>query len=229
MNKPKLDIPKDVLADLYLTQRLSLTQIAKRFAVNHVTISNYLRKEGIQRRTPADALATDLSNKIIGDWVVTDEKDRSTGHLKWKCLCKKCNNYHWVLARSLYSGTSTMCLQCRIKLRRKGYEQLTGTQWKKICDAAALRNIPVEITIKDAWELFQNQDGHCALSGIKLVFGYKSKATASLDRIDNRKGYLQGNVQWVHKDLNRMKWKHSQEEFVRLCQAVAKHQSMRNT
>ena len=31
------------------------------------------------------------------------------------------------------------------------------------------------------------------------------KGTASLDRIDSTKGYVRGNIQWVHKDINWFK------------------------
>ena len=44
--------------------------------------------------------------------------------------------------------------------------------------------------------------------------------TASLDRIDNTKGYTQDNVQWVHKDINRIKSDLSQEYFLTLCKTV---------
>jgi len=45
--------------------------------------------------------------------------------------------------------------------------------------------------------------------------------TASLDRIDSSKGYVKDNVQWVHKDINRMKWNFPQDKFVKLCSFVA--------
>jgi hypothetical protein len=47
--------------------------------------------------------------------------------------------------------------------------------------------------------------------------------TASVDRIDSSKGYIKGNVQWVHKTINKMKWGYSQGEFIEFCEAVVKH------
>lgn len=70
------------------------------------------------------------------------------------------------------------------------------------------------------------QDKKCALSGILLKFGRSEnvyETTASLDRIDNKKGYTENNVQWVFKDINVMKNIHDQEYFLLLCSKIAKH------
>ena len=48
-------------------------------------------------------------------------------------------------------------------------------------------------------------------------------STASLDRIDSSKGYVKGNIQWVHIAINFMKHSLPEEEFVRWCCLVAKH------
>ena len=47
--------------------------------------------------------------------------------------------------------------------------------------------------------------------------------TASIDRIDSKSGYIEGNIQWVHKFINSMKLDHTQEEFIKLCKAVVNH------
>lgn len=67
------------------------------------------------------------------------------------------------------------------------------------------------------------QNKKCVLSGIELCFpkvsGIKSKTliTASLDRIDSSKGYVIGNVQWIHKTINTMKMDLADSEFIKLC------------
>ena len=55
------------------------------------------------------------------------------------------------------------------------------------------------------------------MSGLELRFQTTRKdydATASLDRIDSSKGYIKGNVQWVHKNINYMKQEMTNEEFL---------------
>jgi len=44
--------------------------------------------------------------------------------------------------------------------------------------------------------------------------------TASLDRIDSTKNYTIDNIQWVHKDVNKMKMDFSQEYFIEMCRLV---------
>lgn len=46
------------------------------------------------------------------------------------------------------------------------------------------------------------------------------ETTASLDRIQNDKGYIEGNVQWVHKDINRMKNIFEQNYFIDICKKI---------
>lgn len=78
------------------------------------------------------------------------------------------------------------------------------------------------VTIDYLSELFDKQDGKCALSGLDLDFITK-KETASLDRIDSSIGYIEGNLQWVHKDINMMKRAYDQDYFIELCRKIADH------
>jgi hypothetical protein len=46
--------------------------------------------------------------------------------------------------------------------------------------------------------------------------------TASLDRIDNKKGYIKGNVRWVLLGINYMKNRHSDEDLNILINKIKK-------
>ena len=89
------------------------------------------------------------------------------------------------------------------------------------------RKLAYNLSGEYLWELFLKQDRKCALSGQELFFpkawGVRSKTdiTASLDRIDSTKGYIVGNVQWVHKTINVMKMDMSDSEFINICKMVA--------
>ena len=90
------------------------------------------------------------------------------------------------------------------------------------------RNHKFSISIQYAWNLFLKQKRKCALTGMDLVFGKSMKevesgaTTASLDRIDNKLGYIKGNVHWVHKDINFMKQGFDLNYFIEMCSMVAK-------
>jgi hypothetical protein len=108
-----------------------------------------------------------------------------------------------------------------------GYGELPGDKWTTILRQAKGRSIEVKITIQEAWNKFIEQKKLCALSGEPLYFdtpGRKSSGCASLDRIDSSKGYVKGNIQWVHKDVQMMKWKLSQDRFKQLCKKVSNNE-----
>ncbi len=106
----------------------------------------------------------------------------------------------------------------------KGYGDLSGDHWRRIQQGASSRNLELHITIEDAWNVYLQQNGKCAISGVDITLrgqeiGISSKqvhekTTASLDRIDSSKGYTIDNIQWIHKDLNQMKSDRSMETFL---------------
>lgn len=114
----------------------------------------------------------------------------------------------------------------------KGCGELGGQFFGMIQHSAKRREIPFAITIEYAWDLFVKQSGKCALTGIPLTFvgqrDRRSKGleqTASLDRIDASPllGYIEGNLQWVHKDVNMMKKEYPLERFIEICRLVTEH------
>lgn len=112
-------------------------------------------------------------------------------------------------------------------LKLKGYNDISGTFWWMIKRNAKTRNLEFNITIQYCWNLFLQQNKKCAISNIELILLpiFKiSKCTASLDRIDSNKGYIEGNVQWVHKSINMMKSNMTDQEFINWCHIVSQNQ-----
>lgn len=77
--------------------------------------------------------------------------------------------------------------------------------YSRIKRSAKKRNIFFNINKIFLWKLFIKQNGCCALTGLPLRFGrpHSKEITASLDRINNNKGYIKNNIQWVHKIINQ--------------------------
>lgn len=100
---------------------------------------------------------------------------------------------------------------------------MRGSYWRHIVAGASSRGLKVGVTKDDVWLLFQQQGGRCALSGVPIVMGPVGTMTASLDRKDSSQGYVAGNLQWVHKAVNRMKGTLSDVEFTSWCRAIAVH------
>ena len=90
--------------------------------------------------------------------------------------------------------------------------------------SAAVRSLDWDIDIDYIADLLEQQQNKCFLSGIPITaVGDFNHITASIDRIDNSKGYSRGNVQLVHKKVNMMRGQLSVEDFVAFCSAVANH------
>jgi len=72
-------------------------------------------------------------------------------------------------------------------------------------------------------ELYLSQDRKCVFTGEPIDF---EVGNAFLDRIDSRQGYVKGNLQWIHKDVNRMKNNLSQSEFLNRCISIHQYRHM---
>jgi len=147
----------------------------------------------------------------------------------WLCQCD-CGRTREVLSYNLTSLYTKNCGDLSVHPRKiiKSRGDIQSSYLSQIRCSAKIRNLEVNITLEYLWDIFIAQNKQCALSGMDIVFGNKSKRypvkqTASLDRIDSSKGYIIGNVQWVHRDINFMKQAYDQEYFIDLCQKIVNH------
>ena len=113
--------------------------------------------------------------------------------------------------------------------RPKSSDKICITFFKKIQSNAVKRNLEFNLDIDYLYDLYLNQNKKCALTGVDINIvnstvrlNYKLN-TASLDRIDNNKGYTKDNVRWIHKNLNQIKSDYSDEELIFICHLVSKN------
>lgn len=156
---------------------------------------------------------------------------RHTNHAYWEYQCD-CGGLHIGNVQAIRKNNQTnMCSECRAKLvgplnrNWKGVGLVAKDFYNSYERSARQRGLKFSVTMKYMWELFQEQDGRCALTGWPLKFSYRNKdrstQTASLDRIDSTKGYVRGNLQWVHRRVNIIKSNMPNDEFITMCKAVA--------
>lgn len=160
-----------------------------------------------------------------------------------KCQCKLKNN-DIINIINLYENNSSInkiskiykinckkikniLLENNIKIRLNNSNiknDIPGIIWGQIIRGAKQRKLDITINQKYIMDILISQKWICALSGEKLTFPKKGQKknnfTASLDRIDSSKGYIEGNVQWVHKEINFMKQELSEDRFFELCKNV---------
>jgi hypothetical protein len=101
------------------------------------------------------------------------------------------------------------------------YKDISKGLWSRMKSNAKIRGMSVEISPEYLWDIWEKQEGRCALSGVKLNLRADEEITASIDRINSEIGYLEGNIQIVHKTINMMKWTNSNNDFINICLAVA--------
>jgi len=155
------------------------------------------------------------------------------GHIKWLCRCD-CGAESEVFGTHLVRGTTTSCGCDRVRhgsrhVQWAGHGEISGEYFSQIRRSAeGLKGrrtvVPFNVTLELLWELFLDQDRRCALTRIPLVFRQRTHdepQTASLDRIDSSKGYVDGNVQWLHKDVNKMKGSFDQTHFITMCKLIS--------
>lgn len=140
--------------------------------------------------------------------------------LHWVCKCD-CGVIKSILASTLSTNKTQSC-GC---IRFEGYEEISKSYWSKLKRKASIRNINFNVEIKDAWELFLKQDKKCYLSNKILTFARDYDKywlqNASLDRIDPNQDYNISNIQWCDKEINQIKNKYSNEEFIYWCHLLS--------
>jgi len=222
MNKYK--IKRADLVKMYSKDFLSIEDISKKIGCSSNLVYHYIRKFEIPvRRKSAHNLKNLLGMKFTNLLVIEKDESRN-GRAYWICKCD-CGNRTSVRASHLTTQQIKSCGCIQFINHWKGYGEISGEKWNTIRQAAIRRGLSINITLEYLWDLYVRQDRACAISGEPIIFStwYKGDQTASLDRIDNDKGYEIGNVQWVHKEINKMKGKLKQNEFIDWCRKVANH------
>lgn len=227
--KSKTILTEDFLVQKYIIENKTIKEISKEINISRLTISRALNRYNIPKRSGT------RKNKLNND--VYKPKNDLTGcvfddltiikYVKggWlcKCLCGSTKIYPTKRLKFVKS--------CGCRLKRdgskhhlyKGCGDISQTFYSSYYIGATDRNLEFDVSIEYLWDLYLKQNKKCALSKQSIVFKPKKFRTASLDRIDSSKGYIEGNVQWVHKIINQMKWDYNQDEFIQWCKLISEN------
>lgn len=175
----------------------------------------------------ADKLLAKLQQsnvKMIGEY--------KGSNVKTDFQCPFCGNIFQTTPHKIVSNHTKSC-GCVSIGKRMGTDVVSSTYFSVIKQHAIVRKLEFNISIEYISSLLLQQKFKCALSGLDIVAGYvnikSGQHTASLDRIDNNRGYVEGNVQWVHKDVNWMKQDFNQDYFIELCQRISNENKLDRT
>ena len=154
------------------------------------------------------------------------KEDGNIGRYK-AVICKcKCGKEIRCKKTLINSGRKKSC-GCMIKESEFVSKHIMRMYWVAIIANAKIRNIKFKITPEDLDTQINKQNFKCALSGLDITlpnssdeFLIKRGWTASLDRIDSNKPYMKNNIQFVHKDINKMKMDLEESIFLEYCKAI---------
>ena len=186
----------------------------------------------------------------IFHFVCKECEERKMQDHEWKdgkLLCHYCNEYKDVEEFSakgsksrVRNGRRYICKSCGTIRQKKHNKNLSDEdklqkclrlRWLGAKDRSKRNNIDFSISFDDIKNLWQIQDGTCALSGIKMTYELQSGRTPtniSIDKIDQSKGYVTGNVQLVCMACNQIKSDMSEDEMYSFCKAIVHHYENKN-
>lgn len=224
------EITKDFLEDMIYNHGLKQRDIAKKFGCSEACISKKMKKFGINK-TPEKRWVGKTYGNLTAINISSYDK---YGHAILECICE-CGSTVNVVCHSLTSKNTKSC-GCKSRKRGKhhqnykGYEEIQKSHWYQYVKGAKDRNLDFNITIQYAWSIYIKQNRLCALTGEPIFFPktrkQKSLSTASLDRIDSSKGYIEGNIQWVHKDVNKIKWNLPENKLFEICKKIVRYRNL---
>lgn len=152
---------------------------------------------------------------------------RSPDGRRW--LCKKCDEYHTNINQG---KDKNYFRKLRIQVDQN-YRDEINAQKRKSCynnhESILLRNAKKRAE-ENGWEFNLELSDIvipkiCPILEVPLVIGTKGDYmyTPSIDRIDNSKGYIKGNIQIISMKANTMKNSASLEELKKFCKNILRY------
>ena len=157
---------------------------------------------------------------------------------KTKLKCRNCSEYKIpedfdVDNTKPYRGNrDTRCKHCKAvsaknrRTQRNRTDALDRIFIERLCGArtrAKIKNLYFDLTIEDLENIYRDQNGCCALSGIPMTYAIgkgRVPTNISIDQIDPGKGYTRSNIQLVCMAVNQMKSDLCITELLVFCKGI---------
>lgn len=107
-----------------------------------------------------------------------------------------------------------------VKNQQKNIRNFLARQLGRTKKNGYKKKIAVDVELGFLLQLWDRQDGKCALTGIQMSHRYHDLRSVSIDRLDSSKSYTPFNIQLVCKAMNLGKGPHSQHEMLEFLQEV---------
>ena len=237
-----MEVTKEVWNEIekMYAESISIKEMSRKFKIGEYNIKKHLIDVKMFDRClgkiPWGKSSVKMGEKF-GRWTVINPLVRTDFRYMAKCECE-CGTISLIRHSNLRNGRSMGCTHCQKKFNYPTFrkssanpdEKLKGLSpnWlsdiKNNKERGIYRTINVDIDSFDLLNQLEKQNFKCAYTGELLnVLGIKkSNSNASVDRIDSLLGYTKDNIQWVTKNVNRMKNVFSDKEFLETCFKIYK-------
>lgn len=155
-------------------------------------------------------------------WVVDVKVDKIGDLSKIRYFCSDCNKTltSWQKKTVVLEKVDGYKEKYSSDKRESRLRNITHSIWKKAKDRALKYGLDFDIEESDIVipEI-------CPILEVPIVFGTKDnyEYSPSIDRIDNSKGYVKGNIQIISKKANSMKNSASIDELRKFCKNVLRY------
>jgi len=160
-------------------------------------------------------------------------------------ICSRCKKdlplskefFH--VSKFLADGFNSHCKDCRkgtYYKRREPVQDLKRLLTERFSDLKTRTkkkrvkyDIALDFDVEYLLELWVEQSGRCAISGIKmtsLLYEGHIKTNVSIDRVDSNKGYSKSNIQLVCSIVNKMKLDMTKEELMFYCKEILRNNEL---
>lgn len=152
---------------------------------------------------------------VCKEWLTADNFDQAGG-----------NKYQY------RDGLDKRCHNCKLKQNKqaranysdeKRLEKVLQDRWFGARDRAKYKDRLFNISKEDLIDLWNKQEGKCAISKIPMTFNMDSGRNpynVSVDQIDPAKGYTKDNIQLVCMCVNQLKSDFNMEIIINVCKSI---------
>lgn len=150
---------------------------------------------------------------------------KAKGGVAWKCQCH-CGTIRihsgWTLLQEKGCFECAKCARARGSYTRMVLGGCVGTltidKYNKWRRSAIRRGHDWDVSLEYLNSVYESQGKRCAYTG-KLT---DKISQLSIDRIDNNKGYIEGNIQFITNSMNTLKGQHGVDYLINMANNILK-------
>jgi len=210
------------------------TQVYHKDYINRANFSKSCRSCS-QKKRRIESGKYKIGYKVL-NLTIIGEHYQYKGNTFYKVQCDCGHIYH--TGHSTFSRKNRLpkCNNCFLQSDKKPKRHnmityhISKGEYNRLFKNAQNRGIEFTVSPEYLETIFINQKCKCNLTGLDIYINRSqrdknnvNKHIASLDRIDSSKGYIEGNIQWLYKDINLMKMHFTQEYFINICKLISNH------